>query len=100
MGIFTKTQERVLRVLFGNIDQDFTVTEVIRATRSGSGAVQREIAKLAKEHLVTMTPVGNQKRYQANPQHPIFEELRRIIMKSGHIVRQTPRAAPEPDFVD
>lgn len=83
MGIFTKSQERVLALIFGDVDESFTVTDLIKAAKCGSGAVQREVAKLAAEGLITMTPVGNQKRYQANRDAPIFEELRRIVMKSG-----------------
>jgi len=80
--LFTKTQQRVLSVIFGDVDESFTVTEIIKAARCGSGSVQREIAKLSKGGLITMTPVGNQKRYQANDAAPIFDEIRRIVMKT------------------
>ena len=101
--LFTKTQERVLSVIFGDVDQSFTVTEIIKAARCGSGSVQREIAKLAEGGLITMTPIGNQKRYQANDEAPIFEELRRIVLKMGMPVpppRRTAPQQPDSDFVD
>lgn len=84
-ALFTATQQRVLGLLFGQPDRSFYATEIIRMTRSGSGAVQRELARLAQSGLAVVTRVGNQKHYQANPSAPVFGELRGIVMKtSGH----------------
>ena len=44
--------------------------------------MQRELARLAQSGLVTVTRVGNRKHYQANPQSPIFTELRDITQKT------------------
>lgn len=49
---------------------------------SGSGAVQRELARLEAAGLLTTHRVGNQKHYQANALSPIFSELRSIIVKT------------------
>ena len=49
---------------------------------AGSGAVQRELARLAQSGLVTARAVGNQKHYQANPAAPIFAELCGIVQKT------------------
>ena len=48
----------------------------------GSGAVQRELARLAQSRLVTVKPVGNQKHYQANPASPIYDELCGVVRKT------------------
>lgn len=49
---------------------------------SGSGSVQRELARLVGAGIVTVRRVGNQKHYQANPESPIFAELRGIAVKT------------------
>ena len=49
---------------------------------AGSGAVQRELARLAQSGLVTARAVGNQKHYQANPAAPIYAELCSIVQKT------------------
>ena len=49
---------------------------------SGSGSVQRELAKLEASGLITARRVGTQRHYQANEASPIFEELRGIIRKT------------------
>ncbi|MDO9113330.1 MAG: transcriptional regulator [Polaromonas sp.] len=80
--MFTGTQQRVLGLLFGQPDRSFYATEIIALAGVGSGAVQRELARLAQSGLVTLRPVGNQKHYQANPDSPIFAELCGIARKT------------------
>ena len=80
--MFTGTQQRVLGLLFGQPARSFYATEVISLAGSGSGAVQRELARLARSGLVTVRPVGNQKHYQANPDSPLFAELCAILQKT------------------
>ena len=81
-ALFTKTQQRVLALLFGQPERSFFATELIELTRSGSGAVQRELQRLADSGLVVVTWLGNQKHFQANPAAPVFTELRAIVLKT------------------
>lgn len=81
-ALFTGTQQRVLGLLFGQPDRSFYATEIIAMAGAGSGAVQRELARLTQSGLVTLRPVGNQKHYQANPASPIFAELCGIARKT------------------
>ncbi len=85
-ALFTMTQQRVLRLFFGNPGRTFFKQELIERTRSGSGAVQRELARLVESGLVTVTRIGSQKHYQANWAAPIFEELRGIVTKTVGLV--------------
>lgn len=81
-ALFTATQQRVLGCLFGQPGRSFSVSELIQITGAGSGAVQREVARLAGSGLLNMAQVGNQKRYRANPQSPIHDELATIVRKT------------------
>jgi predicted nucleotidyltransferase len=85
-ALFTKVQQRVLAVLFGNHERSFYANELIALAGSGSGAVQRELAQLEAAELVTVRRVGNQKHYQANPSSPVFTELRGLILKTSGLV--------------
>ena len=82
-ALFTKGQQRVLGVLFGNPNRTFYANEIIGLARSGTGAVQRELARLEAAGLVTVTRVGKQKHYRANADSPVFAELRAIILKTS-----------------
>jgi predicted nucleotidyltransferase len=82
-ALFSKVQQRVLGLLFVNIDRSFYTNEIVRFVDSGIGVVQRELERLAASGLVTTHKIGNQKHYQANRDTPIFEELRGIMLKTA-----------------
>lgn len=81
-ALFSGTQQRVLAWLFGQPERSFYANELIGLAAAGSGAVQRELARLAQSGLVTVRAVGNQKHYQANPESPIYAELCGIVQKT------------------
>ena len=81
-ALFSGTRQRLIGLLFGQVDRSFYATELIGLTKSGSGAVQRELVSMAQSGLLTVRAVGNQKHYQANPNSPIFEELSGIARKT------------------
>jgi predicted nucleotidyltransferase len=80
-ALFSATQQRVLALLFGQPERSFFTNELIGLAGAGSGAVQRELRRLAESALVTVTRVGNQKHYQANHAAPIFGELHALAVK-------------------
>ena len=94
-ALFTKVQQRVLGLLFGNAGRSFYAKELIALAGSGSGAVQRELARLTSAGLVTVTQVGKQKHYQANPIAPVFAELHGLVLKTTGLA-DTLRAALAP----
>jgi predicted nucleotidyltransferase len=81
-ALFPSTRQRVLAFLFGQPERSFYATELIGLVAAGSGAVQRELVKLVRGGLVTVTLVGNQKHYQADPACPIFAELCAVAQKT------------------
>ena len=81
-ALFTKTQQQVLRLLFGQPGRSFYANEIVRYAGLGIGTVQRELARLSEAELLVVTRLGNQKHYQANASAPIFEELRGIVIKT------------------
>lgn len=89
-ALFTKVQQRVLGILFGNPQRSFYGNEIIRLAGSGTGAIQRELTRLQAAGLITVSRIGNQKHFQANQSAPIFEELRALILKTSglsHVLR-------------
>jgi predicted nucleotidyltransferase len=55
---------------------------LIRDAGTGSGAAQRELARLEHSGLIVARRIGNQKHYQANAASPLFGELRNIVLKT------------------
>lgn len=83
---------RVLGLLFGQPNRRFQSAELIRLAGSGTGAVHRQLGRLAEVGLVSVTAVGNQKFYQANAASPVFPELRGLIAKTVGLVEPLRRA--------
>lgn len=82
MALFTKAQQNVLGLLYGNPDRSFYLNEIARKTAMGKGALTRELAKLTDAGILTVTKLGNQSHYQANSRCPIFGELKQIVLKT------------------
>jgi predicted nucleotidyltransferase len=83
---------RVLGLLFGQPDRRFQSAELIRLARSGTGAVHRQLRRLAAVGLVSVSSLGNQKFYQANGASPIYRELHGLISKTVGLVEPLHRA--------
>jgi predicted nucleotidyltransferase len=81
-ALFSKVQQRVLALIFGQPERSFYMSEIVRNVDSGTGAVERELARLQRSGLVSVERIGNQKHYRANRQSPIFEELQSIVIKT------------------
>lgn len=81
-ALFSKVQQRVLALIFGHPERSFYASEIIRRVRSGTGAVERELSRLQSSGLVTVERIGNQKHYRANPDSPIFAELKSLVLKT------------------
>jgi predicted nucleotidyltransferase len=81
-ALFSKVQQRVLALIFGQPERSFYTSEIIRNVHSGTGAVERELSRLQRSGLVSVARIGNQKHYRANHASPIFKELRRLVIKT------------------
>lgn len=100
-ALFTKTQQKVLGLLFGRPDETFYLNEVVRLAGVGKGTIKRELEKMQVAGLVTVTRIGNQNHYQANSQCPIYRELLGIVRKTFGVADVLKLAlAPLADQID
>lgn len=81
-ALFSTTQQKVLALLFGEPHRSFYTNEIARWANVGKGSVMRELDRLHKSGILTVTRQGNQNHYQANPECPIFEELSGLVRKT------------------
>ena len=81
-ALFPAVRQKVLALFFGQPDQSFSVSEVIDLANAGRGAVQREISRLTGAGLLAVVVRGRHKEYRANPDAPVFEELRGLVRKT------------------
>ena len=81
-ALFSDSQSRVFRWLFGQPDREFHLSELRRHTGLGSASLQRELNRLSKAGLVRSERVGNLRRFQANPRSPVYAELVTLTRKT------------------
>ena len=94
-ALFSRTQQSVLGLLFGQPGRSFYTNEIIKKAGGGSGAVQRELSRLVRSGLITVERIGTQKHYRANRESPLFQELCSILSKTVALVEPL-KAALEP----
>jgi len=80
--LFGKTRRAVLALLYGHVDECFYFRQIIRETGTSIGALQRELKNLSNVGIIRKTVQGPQVYYQANPNCPIFAELKNIVIKT------------------
>lgn len=81
-ALFSNSQSRVFRWLFGQPERSYHLSELRRLTSLGSASLQRELNRLAEAGLVCSERVGNLRRFRANAQSPVFRELVDLTRKT------------------
>lgn len=81
-ALFTKTQQRVLGLLYARPTESFYTNEIVRWADMGRGTIRRELERLVSSGLLVVSREGNQHHYQANPNNPIYNELVGIVRKT------------------
>lgn len=80
-AILTRTQQRVLGLLFVG-EAERTLNELVRRSGGGSGAIRREVERMAAAGLLRERRVGNQRRFSADRTSPFYPELAALAAKS------------------
>lgn len=80
--LFAGTRQKVLAQLLLAPEADLHLRELARLTGSHPGTLVRELDKLTDAGLLGRTEQGNQVRYRANRDHPLFENLAAIFRKT------------------
>jgi uncharacterized protein len=81
-ALFGQTRRAVLALLYGHPDQSYYLRQMVRSAGLGLGAAQREVKRLSQAGILLRTVRGNQVLYQANPECPIYEELKGLMVKT------------------
>ena len=91
-GLFGKTRQAVLALLYGRADSSFYTKQILDAVKIGRGTVQRELKNLTDTGIIIREVQGRQVYYRANARCPIFDELKGIVRKTfgvADVIRQS-----------
>jgi uncharacterized protein len=76
----------IFRNLFGVEKQSLHLREIERRTGFAVGTVQQEIKKLQRLDIITRIKDGNRINYKANTDHPLYPEIRNLVLKTSGLV--------------
>lgn len=82
----SKIRAEIFRMLFGTRDDALHMREIERRSGFTMGTVQQELKKLHRLELVKRNRDGNRLYYSANKQHPLYPEIRNIVLKTVGLV--------------
>jgi len=84
--LFSDYRRRVLGLLLLHPDRSYHVRELARLTGTSAGTLHKELTKLTQGGVLRREAVGNQVRYSADLDCPIFGELASILRKTSGMV--------------
>lgn len=84
--LFGTYRQRVLAQLLLHPESSYHVRELARLTGTTPGTLHKELSRLAEVGLLQREKLGNQVRYQANRECPVFSELASLFRKTSGLV--------------
>jgi predicted nucleotidyltransferase len=81
--LFPQVRAEVLRLLFADEDRELHLRELTRQSGLTLGTLQTEVEKLCAADLLLSRRDGNRRCFRANSAHPLFADLRQIVLKTA-----------------
>ena len=78
----SKVRAELFRLLFESHTPELHMREIERRSHLAIGTIQQDLKKLTGLDLVTSHRDGNRLYYRANPNHPLFHEVKNLVMKT------------------
>jgi len=82
----SRIRSEIFRMLFGVNDEALHMREIERRSGLSIGTIQQEVKKLLRLNLIIKRKDGNRIYYQANKEHPLFAEIRSLVLKTVGLV--------------
>ena len=98
--LFPKARAEVLRLLFASGDPEIHLRDLARLASLSPAALQKELTSLAAKELVLTRRDGNRLYYRANTAHPLFPDLRGLVLKTSGIAPEISGALSAAEGID
>lgn len=90
--LFPKARAEIFRLLFETGDREIHLRDLARLAGLSPAALLKELSSLAAKELVQTRRDGNRLYYRANTSHPLYPELRGMVLKTSGIAAALARA--------
>lgn len=82
----SRVRSEIFRLLFGASDRQLHIREMERRTGLSVATVRQELQKLWRMQLVEAQRSGNRLYYRANKGHPLYPDIRNMVLKTSGMV--------------
>jgi DNA-binding transcriptional ArsR family regulator len=84
--VSSRARAEIFRVLFDGRGAEIHNRELERRSGLSESAVRRELGKLTRLDLVRRREDGNRVYYRANSEHPVYADIRGLVLKTAGLV--------------
>ena len=94
----SKIRSEIFRMLFGVNGEALHMREIERRSGFAIGTIQQELKKLLRLDLIKKREDGNRLYYEANQEHPLYPDIRNLVLKTVGLVdffREALKANPK-----
>lgn len=82
----SRVRAEIFRLLFGLDVKELHLREMQRQAGLSLGTIRQDLQKLVTLDLVTTRRDGNRLYYRANPDHPLYPDIRKLVLKTSGLV--------------
>jgi uncharacterized protein len=82
----SRVRAEIFRLLFGLNEKELHMREMERQAALSLGTIRQDLQKLVKLDLVKARRDGNRLYYRANTNHPLYPEIRNLVLKTAGLV--------------
>lgn len=98
--LFPKARAETLRLLFDDSAAELHLRDLARLAGLSPAALQRELGNLTRCDLLISRRDGNRLYFRANPGHPLYPELRGLVVKTSGIAPALRQALESVDGIE
>jgi DNA-binding transcriptional ArsR family regulator len=82
----SRVRAEIFRLLFGGAMPELHHREIVRRSGLSESAVRQELGTLSRLDLVKKRRDGNRVYYSANREHPLYSDIRSLVLKTVGLV--------------
>ncbi len=94
--VSSRVKSEIFRLLFGLGQPELHLRELARQAGLSVGTVRQELQKLTHADLVSGRKDGNRVYYRANRNHPVHNDLRALVAKTGGLAELLKQRLDDP----
>ncbi|MFY9554937.1 MAG: nucleotidyltransferase domain-containing protein [Blastocatellia bacterium] len=79
----SRVKAEIFRLLFGGADAELHVREIERRSGLADATVRQELKRLTRLGVVEPRRDGNRTYYHANTEHPLYPDIRNMVLKTS-----------------